>query len=653
MSTTPSPSKSSQPAGKVAVGAPLGKRALHNRLKPLKDGKKSAKQPSAKQPLTLGQNTDQQILQIISGRFDEKVVRIKFAKLALSINGVVGCCYLARNEQDLWMPSVVAPTVGRIPERRAFAEAFSEKCEEFAKSGNVQTAKLVTLEGMFGVFAPIRPRNSAPEIILLVVQSQRDALLAAQAAQKIAAAIQLWLNGRDSADAEWQVRALASIVELVARIENQETNKSAAEELANLLANRLGCNTVAVGLLKKNRMRLEAISGVSKLDQGTNASQGYLQTLVESATRKQPGVFPPHDHDNDNNFLLQAHKQLAATIQAESIASFPLIDDSDETIGAVVMSGPRNILGSSQLQRFNETAAPPLANTLRIVNKVKQTTLTKTKSYVKRKLSLAKQLMILCSIIGFILLMFLPITYRVRCNCVTEPVSRRFAVAPFEGQILTGMVEAGDIVRSGQVLAEMDGRTINWELYGVTAEREQSLRTREMELSEGNVSKTILAELEYDRLVSEEEILEYRRNNLRIKSPIDGVVLSGSLERAEAASVTTGQVLFEIGPVKPMRVEVAIPSDEIAQVKVGYPAKIWIDGQEDEPLTGEIRKIHPRSETRDADNVFIAELEFENEEERLRPGMKGSVRLDCEERSLGWSLFHKPINYVRSRLTWW
>ena len=639
MTTTPSSTQPTKPVG----SAPTGKLAMHHRFKPSKK--------DVKAPTTLGQNVDQQVLQIISGRFDEKVVRTKFAQLALSTNKVIGACYLARNEQDLWAPSVAAPTVGRIPERRVFAEAFSEKCEEYAKSNNIQTAALKSLEGMIGVFAPIRPRSSAPEIVLLVVKSQRDALLATQTAQKIASAIQLWLNGRDSADAEWQVRALASIVELVARIENQETNKAAAEELANLLANRLGCSSVAVGLLKKNRMQLEAISGVSKLDRGSNASRDYLQTLVESATRKQPGVFPPND--GENNFLLQAHKQLASTVQSESVASFPLVDDSDNTIGAVILTGPRAILGSSQLERFNVTAAPPLANALRIVDKVKQTTLTKTKSYVKRKLSFAKQMMILCSILGFILLMFLSIAYRVRCNCVTEPVSRPFVVASFEGQIESGLVEAGDIVSAGQVLAEMDGRTINWELYGVTAEREQSLRTREMELSEGNVSKTILAELEYDRLVSEEEILEYRRDNLKIKSPIDGVVLSGSLERAEAASVTTGQILFEIGPVKPMRVEVAIPSDEIAQVQVGYHAKIWIDGQEDEPLTGEIKKIHPRSETRDADNVFIAELEFENEEERLRPGMKGSVRLDCDKRSLGWSLFHKPINYVRSRLTWW
>ena len=600
--------------------------------------------------MALGQNIDQQVLQIVSGNFNEKVVRTKFVQMALSVDGVIGACFVSKDQQDLWTPSLAFPAVGRVPERRKFAENFSAKCDEFSKSKNVQTAMLPSLGKMTGLFAPIKPRNSQPEFILLVVRSQQDALGATKVVQKITAAIQLWLNGRDSADAEWQVQALAAIVEIVANVEKQETNKAAAEEIANLLANRLGCSAVAVGLMKRQQMKLEAISGVGKIDHGSASSRDYLQVLVESATRKQPGLFPATLENN--NFLLQAHRQLGSTIQTEAVYSQPLMID-DEMVGAVVMAGDRAILGSHQFQRFNDAAAPSLTSALKVVNKVKQTTLTKTRSFVKRKLSLAKQFVILACVACFVLLMFLPITYRVRCSCVTEPVSRRFAVAPFDGQIVAGHVEAGDMVEKDKVLAEMDGRTIRWELLGVTAEREQSLRTREMELSDRNVPETILAQLEYARLVSEEEILQFKKDNLSIRSPIEGVVLSGSLERAEAASVETGQVLFEIGPLKPMRVEVAVPSEEIAQVGVGFPAKIWIDGQEDAPIVGKIRKIHPRSETRDAKNVFIAELEFDNEDERLRPGMKGSVRLDCEKRTLGWSLFHKPVNYVRSRLTWW
>ena len=617
--------------------------ALHKKTKPI------AKPPVKKQ--TLGKNIDEQILQIVSGNFDEKVTRTKFVQMGLSIQGIVGVCFVSRDAQDLWAPSMASPSAGRVPDRRTFAEQFSEQCDTFVTTRNIQSVQLPFMGDLYGQLAPIRPRNSQPELLFVVAQSQSAALMAVQTLQKMTRAIELWQNGRDSADADWQVIALAAIVEIVAKLEKQETNKAAAEELANLLANRLGCSSVAVGLMQNRKMKLSAISGVGKIDQGSASSVNYLQTMVESVTRKRPGLFPAIN--DDNNFLLQAHRQLASTIQSEAVFTIPLYNEEERCLGAIVMTGTRAMLSSSQVARFTAAATPSIASALEVVDKVKQTTLTRTKTFVKRKLSWTRQLLLLTAAIGFILLMFLPITYRVRCNCVTEPVSRRFAVAPFDGQIVAGHVEAGDRVDGGQVLAEMDGRSIRWELSGVTAEREQSLRTREMELTERNVPKTILAELEYDRLVSEEEILQYKRDNLNIKSPIDGIVLSGSLERAEAASVETGQVLFEIGPVKPMRIEVAVPSTEIAQVQVGFPAKIWIDGQEDEPITGKISKIRPRSETRDADNVFIAELEFANEDERLRPGMKGSVRLDCERRSLGWSLFHKPINYVRSRLTWW
>jgi multidrug efflux pump subunit AcrA (membrane-fusion protein) len=232
-------------------------------------------------------------------------------------------------------------------------------------------------------------------------------------------------------------------------------------------------------------------------------------------------------------------------------------------------------------------------------------------------------------------------------------VSRRFAVAPFDGLVVSGFVEPGDFVRRDQVLAEIDGRSIRWELSGVVAERHQSLRQREIELAEGNIPETFLAELENERLTSQERILKFKRDHLEIRSPTDGVVLSGSLERSVAASVTTGETLFEIAPLHPMKVEVAIPDDEIAQVKLGSPVSIWIEGQEESPIKGKITRIHPRSETRDADNVFIAEVEHGNEEENLRPGMKGSVRIDCDKQPLAWCVFHKPVNYLRSRLTWW
>jgi len=599
---------------------------------------------------TQKQSIDSQLLQAVVSQKSEQVFRANLVQLALSLKGAAGVCFLKKDMEEVWTLSAGSPSTGRLPDWKLFAESLSEKCEALFVSRNIQTVPLPDGK-LQGLFSPIHSRGRQPEIMLLVMASKKDAVLATSSLQKITSTLKLWLNSSNAADSDWQVHALAAVIELVGKVEKQPTLKAAAEETANLLANRLGCNSVALGLWKNQRMQLKAISGISKIDHGSESSRNYLQALVESGTRQEPGVFPAADPDN--NHLLQAHKQLAAVTHSEGVLSQPLLTEEKELFGAIVFTGPKEVVESDQLQRFNDAAAPAITSTLQVVSKVKRNVLSRSVAYVAEKLSAATQLFWLLAIVGLVLAMFLPITYRVRCNCVAEPVSRRFAVAPFAGQITLGHAEAGDLVKQGDLLADMDGRTINWELAGVTAELKQSIRTREIELKDRNIAKTVVSQLERKRLTSEEAILKYKKDHLQIRSPIDGVVLTGSLERAEAASVETGQVLFEIGPTKPVRVEIAIPDDEIAQVQVGFPVKVWIDGQEDDPIVAEIHKIHPRSETRDADNVFIAEIEFPNDDERLRPGMKGSARIDCEERSLGWSLFHKPVNWVRSRLTWW
>ena len=594
---------------------------------------------------------EQQILSIVTSKANELVVRTNLIKLGAVTTKAVGACFVDRNSSELWAPMNSSVKMGRLPDANKFADEVSDKCEEFAASNGLQVATLECMDGLSAVFAPIRLRNNKTQLMMLIYESGSKAAVAVPQLQQVSLGMQLWLKGESANDSDWQVQSLSAILELVAKIERQKSTKAGSEEAVNQLGNLLGCSAVAIGLTKNHRMRVKAISGIAKIDIGSEANRNWRQALIESMSRKESAVFPAIDPEN--NFLLQAHKQLASFTHAESVFSCPLVTDDDVARGSIVFTGPAAMLTDSRFERFALAAAPAIANSLHVVKRTNRGPITQCINWLCEKISLLKRLVMLAMVVGFCLLMLVPITYRVRCSCVTEPVSRRYAVAPFDGQIVTGHAEAGDKVDKDEVLAEMDGRTIRWELSGVAAEREQSLRTREMELSERNIPQTILAELEYDRLISEEEILEHKRENLQIKSPIEGIVLSGSLERAEAASIQTGQVLFEIGPIKPMRVEVAIPSNEIAQVTEGLNAKIWIDGQEDTPLEGEIIKLHPRSETRDAKNVFIAVLEFPNEDEKLRPGMKGSVRIDGEKRSLGWSLFHKPINWVRSRVVWW
>ena len=591
---------------------------------------------------------DAQLLHVVTSNVDNSTADRTLRAVAIKATKAIGAAHIIR-ENDIWTYTADRIT-GRIPPNDALIEECEEQFQGFTESDSPNVLQLACLDDLPAVFISLGSVKQ-PELFMVVLKDRANLTATFGRLKKVAAALQLVRRNTTLNNSTWQLNSLAAIMELVGKIEKSDTVKSATEVVSNELVSLLGCDSVAIAIFKKRKLKLQAISGIEKIDRASRSCRDYQQALYESVVRDQQGTYPANDVDNGH--LLLAHKQLASTVQSQSAISQPLTIDDQETIGSWIFTGSQSQLASEHFARFVDTATPHVTTALELLSRSEKGLLKRFWQLARRKTKLFTRLMIPISIVAFYFLMLVPITYKVRCSCTVEPVLRRFAVAKFDGLVESGFVEPGDLVEKDQVLAEIDGRTIRWELLGVTSERKQSVRQREIELAERNIPKTLLAELENRRLRSEEAVLKYKQDHLKIRSPIAGVVLSGSLERAEAASVTTGQVLFEIGPIDPVKIEIAIPADEASQVKQGHPVTVWIEGQEDRPLKSKIERIHPRSETRDAKNIFVAELKFDNPDETFRPGMKGTVRIDAEKRSLGWSLFHKPINYLRSRLTWW
>ena len=231
---------------------------------------------------------------------------------------------------------------------------------------------------------------------------------------------------------------------------------------------------------------------------------------------------------------------------------------------------------------------------------------------------------------------------------MVEPVVRRFSVAPYDGKLKSSSVRPGDIVTAGQLLANMDDRELQLELIDTMAERAHESMKRDQAMDAHETSEAKLAELEMERLESKYKLLRNRETQLEITTPIDGVVLKGDLDDAVGAPVKVGQTLFEIAPLNPIKLELAIAEVDLPSVEPGMTIKARLDGYQGETICGEVKKIHPRSEIRDTKNVFVAEVEFENPENALRPGMSGVARVKSRIRPLGWIWFHKAWHRVRT-----
>jgi RND family efflux transporter MFP subunit len=238
--------------------------------------------------------------------------------------------------------------------------------------------------------------------------------------------------------------------------------------------------------------------------------------------------------------------------------------------------------------------------------------------------------------------LWLPVVHRVDCQCRLEPVLRRYIAAPYEGVLEKALVQPGDLVAADDVLAQLDGREIRWELAGLRADRDQAAKKRDTALAAQRFAEAQLAKLEMDRLEQKIRVLEHRQEHLAVKCPLEGIVISGDLERTQGAPVTLGQRLFEVAPLDEMVVEVAVPQDEIAYVARGMEVTVRLDAYPHEPLRGTIHQIRPRAQVLDEQNVFVAEVSIDNTDRRLRPGMTGRVHIEAGRRSLGWVWLHKP-----------
>jgi multidrug efflux pump subunit AcrA (membrane-fusion protein) len=162
-----------------------------------------------------------------------------------------------------------------------------------------------------------------------------------------------------------------------------------------------------------------------------------------------------------------------------------------------------------------------------------------------------------------------------------------------------------------------------------------------------------LASLEAERLAADERLLRHRQENLRVRSPLDGVVLAGSLERAESAAVRRGQVIFEIGSVLNPKIEVEIPAADITQVALGQSARVWIEGLEGTAIEGEVAQVQSQAELRNGKLVFVAEVAFAADPTwPLYPGMRGYARIDGPHHPLAWNLFRRPYEWLRSYVDW-
>ena len=538
-----------------------------------------------------------------------------------------------------------------------FSQALQEEilngCNTACSEGCLQIKSIVGDEKFYAVAVPIFLRKQAPEAIALVLPATTRGLeRTIVMLQLVASYMTLWYVLQESAVTERDASTAAALLEIMERLGSCNDLQHACYALVGDLKEHLGWDEVALGLCQgqKGVCRLQVISGQSDFDKNSERTRAFDAAFDESILRDSLSEWPPSEQSPRH--ATRALERLCSITGSHTVVSAPLHDEQREVVGAWIFLVQKETLRREFTVNFIRASSGPVGATLQLVKRADRSRIVRlARTLIKnRRTWQAKAALVAACLLSALLAV--PMHYKVKCHCEIQPVMRRYVVAPFDGRLEKALVAPGDVIVKGNVLARINGRDLHWELTGRIAEYGRATKRRDAAMAAHDVVASQLAKLEMEQLKADMDILKNRAENLEIKSPIDGIVISGDQERAEGAPLTVGQSLFEIAPLDKMIVEVAVPENEINFVEAGLDVTIRLDSFPRRTWTGTIRKVHPRAEIRDDENVFIAEVYLDNPDDLLRPGMNGRAKVISGRRPLAWNLFHKPWETMLTALGW-
>lgn len=163
-------------------------------------------------------------------------------------------------------------------------------------------------------------------------------------------------------------------------------------------------------------------------------------------------------------------------------------------------------------------------------------------------------------------------------ECLLEPHTVVQVGSPVDGVLDQVMVNRGDWVHKGQVLAQLQSGV---EAAAVKlSQAHVEFGRRKMERNDALYQKQLISAQDLDELVTEvhlrEEELNKDQETLKLRtivSPIDGVVVerrlsSGDLIRSDKS------VVFKLAQINPLNVEVIAPARLFGSLRVGAPGRV-------------------------------------------------------------------------------
>ena len=207
-------------------------------------------------------------------------------------------------------------------------------------------------------------------------------------------------------------------------------------------------------------------------------------------------------------------------------------------------------------------------------------------------------------------------------------------LARVPGEVVELLVEEGDWVEQGDILARLDGERLRLEMLEAKAnlKKARGEYERYVDLNQrGLVSKSMFDGLRFDLagLEATYELKKLTHNYSRIRAPISGYVSNRTIKLGQ--SIVESEEAFRITDTNQLVAYLQIPQTELEKFAAGHKATLEVDSMPGHKYAATIARISPTIDSRNG--TFRATAHIGNENAELAPGMFARFSIAYEKHS--------------------
>jgi RND family efflux transporter MFP subunit len=465
------------------------------------------------------------------------------------------------------------------------------------------------------------------------------------------------LHNASLLEAERKIEILETLVHVSQEITSTLNLERVLQVIVNGSQKIVSYDRAAIAIQQLGKMQVRAISGKAEVVQFDPTTK-QLREMLNWAASAGSDVYVTQEgdaiHADREETRLRFREHFTAT-GYKGWYSIPLEDE--QGLLGILSFESRNpgFLSTAHLE-FIKVVASQATVAIRNASLYKEVPLIgvlepliQKKQLFMRQQNARTVLGIGAAVVAFALIV-IPLPMRVTGDAVVAPLATAQIQATVPAVVEKVYVREGQIVKKGQILADLE----DWDYRAALAEAESKYRVALAQANSAQASndstEAAMRRYDADYWASEVARGKERLERTHLRAPFDGVVVGADVETYTGKYLAEGDKFCEVVDPSRARVDVEIDEDDLPLLQTQQPVTVKVDGYPLKSFGGTLANVSPTSIATDDGRVFLGRVDVQNGNGLLRGGMRGRAKVKVGWRPSGYVLFRSVGHWVWSKV---